>query len=89
MLAWEYTNGICGQGNYDKALRWMETAAEKNNERAQFALGMMYKQGQGVAKNETKANYWLKKASEKRKLQDLERDYRVMSKRTANQKGYQ
>ena len=39
-------------------------AAEQGNAKAQFYLGVMYANGQGVRQDEKQAEYWYRKAAE-------------------------
>ena len=41
--------------DYSKAREWYEKAAKKENSGAQCNLGVMYKKGQGVKQNYSKA----------------------------------
>ena len=54
------------EGNYAKAARWYERAANLGHLESQFRFGWFYTQGddRGVTKDLTKAKYWFKKASE-------------------------
>jgi hypothetical protein len=44
--------------------KWHQKAAERGNANAQFVLGMMYRDGRGVLKDDVKAMQWIKKAAE-------------------------
>ena len=48
----------------DQKLLDLTTKAEQGDVAAQMALGLMYLEGRGVPKDESKANYWLEKAAE-------------------------
>lgn len=48
--------------NYKKALELFEKAADKKDTYAQYYLGVMYKNGQGVDKNDNKAKEYFKKS---------------------------
>lgn len=50
--------------NYEKAISFLESAANHNNCVAQFWLGMMYYSGIGVQQNLQTANTWLQKSAE-------------------------
>lgn len=50
--------------NYTEALPWLVNAAENGNHKAQFMLGVMYREGAGVDKDNDKANYWFSKAAQ-------------------------
>ncbi len=46
------------------AAKWYGKAAEQGNPMAQFSLGHMYENGQGVPQNDEDAVYWYKKSAE-------------------------
>jgi len=50
-------------GNYEQALRLWLPLAEKDNDKAQYNLGILYNKGLGVEKNEKTAFIWYKRAS--------------------------
>ena len=50
--------------NFSKAVEWFRKAAEKNDARAQFFLGLCYQNGEGVRKNDAEAVNWYRKAAE-------------------------
>ena len=50
--------------NYKKAIEWYEKAAEQGDAEAQYNLGVMYENGQGVDVNYKKAIEWYEKAAE-------------------------
>jgi len=45
------------------AFRWFELAAQQNHAEAQFSLGVMYRSGQGVPVDKSKAYTWFNLAS--------------------------
>lgn len=51
-------------GNYTEAFRVFHGLADMNDEWSQFYLGLMYEDGQGVAKNEPEAAKWYRQAAE-------------------------
>ena len=51
-------------GYYQKALNRIKPLAEQGYPDAQFSLGKMYSNGNGVPKNDTKALKWFRKAAE-------------------------
>ena len=61
--------GYCyyGSGGVTKddaaAASWMRKSAEQGNDRAQFSLSTMYKEGVGVPKDKAKQIEWLEKAA--------------------------
>ena len=52
------------QGDYAAALREFRTVAEQGNASAQFALGFMYRNGQGTPEDHRRAAFWYRKAAE-------------------------
>ena len=52
------------KGDYATALRLLTPLAEQGNADAQYKLGGMYEQGQGVTKDEAEAVKWYRKAAE-------------------------
>jgi TPR repeat protein len=52
------------KGDYATALGKFQPLAEKGNAQAQFDLGVMYRQGQGVAQSDAEAVAWWTKAAE-------------------------
>ncbi|MCH9741927.1 MAG: sel1 repeat family protein [Proteobacteria bacterium] len=52
------------KGNYSKAFKLFKPLAEKQDDSAQCALGVMYDKGQGVTKDEKQALYWYRLAAE-------------------------
>lgn len=51
-------------GEYAKALRLVESEAERGVPEAQYTLGRMYAQGQGVERDAAEAAKWYRKAAE-------------------------
>ena len=50
-----YASGKGAWQDYDEALRWFRKAAEQGSPEGQYNLGLMYRQGLGVQKNEREA----------------------------------
>jgi TPR repeat protein len=50
--------------DYNEALKWHRMAADQGNADAQYNLGTMYSEGNGVAKNALEAGRWYRKAAE-------------------------
>ncbi len=46
-----------------QAVQWYRKAAEQGFARAQFNLGVMYRKGQGVTKNDVRAYVWFSAAA--------------------------
>jgi uncharacterized protein len=61
-----YQKGIdaFAQGNFAEALKNLQPIAEKGNADAQFRLGLMYREGKGVAQDDKQGVSWLSKAAE-------------------------
>ena len=53
-----YRQGLGGPQDYEEALRWFRRAAEQGNGGAQNHLGLMYFEGEGIAKDEIEAYKW-------------------------------
>jgi hypothetical protein len=52
------------QKRYGEALPHLQAAAQQGHPRAQFRLGWMYGQGEGVEKDEAQSAYWYEKAAQ-------------------------
>jgi TPR repeat protein len=52
-----------GEPDYGAAAQWYRKAADQNHPLAQFNLGILYAQGQGVPQDKTAALGWLLKAA--------------------------
>ena len=50
---------------YEEAFNLYKRVAEKGDARGMYMLGVMYKTGQGVAKNETEAKRWYQQSADK------------------------
>lgn len=61
-----YQEGIdaYAQGNFAVALEKLKPVAEHGNAQAQFNLGLMYREGNGVSQDSKEATAWLSKAAE-------------------------
>ena len=53
----------CKEGNYEEALNYYSKAAELGNARAHYYYSILYREGQGVEKDEKKEVYHLEEAS--------------------------
>jgi len=64
--AGDYQEGVdaYAKGNYAVALEKFKPLAEGGKAEAQFNLGVMYRQGQGVAQDDKQAVEWWSKAAE-------------------------
>lgn len=51
------------EGRYEQAIQLLTPLADQSNSQAQFRLGMMHYQGQGVPEDEKLAVYWLRKSA--------------------------
>ena len=62
----DYNKGVVTSkaGNYDEAVKWFRLAAEQGSVIAQFNLGSMYSNGQGVPQDYTEALKWFSIAAE-------------------------
>jgi uncharacterized protein len=62
--AMEQANAAYGRADYAEALRWARVAAEQGNADAQYNLGLMYANGQGVQENHAEAVRWFRLAAD-------------------------
>ena len=53
-----YDLGLFVQRDYAEAVKWLLKAAEQNDGRAQYNLGVMYANGLGVEKDYVQAYAW-------------------------------
>lgn len=70
-IADDYEDGVAayGKSDYATAISRFTDAAEQGNDRAQYALGAMYHEGEGVPKNHEAAAYWYTKAAQRGNIQ--------------------
>ena len=59
-----YAKGEGFPQNYDEALKWYRSAAEKEFAEAQYNLGVLYETGLSVTRDEAEAAKWHRKAAE-------------------------
>jgi TPR repeat protein len=52
------------RSDYAEAAQWYLKAAEQNHALAQFHLGIMYLKGQGVPRDQTLSQMWMRRAAE-------------------------
>jgi TPR repeat protein len=60
---WEDGMASYNRGDYAPAIRLFRPLAEQGNAKAQSALGVMYRRGQGVARNSVRAFLWFSRAA--------------------------
>jgi TPR repeat protein len=60
---WEDGMVAYNRGDYVPAIQIFRPLAQKGNAKAQSVLGVMYRRGQGVARNSTHAFIWLSRAA--------------------------
>jgi TPR repeat protein len=60
---WEDGMAAYNRGDYVPAIRLFRPLAEKGNPKAQGVLGVMYRRGQGVARNSAHAFVWFSLAA--------------------------
>ena len=64
-VGYYHYNGLGGATqDYEEAFKWLTKAANRYHSGAQYYVGYMYKEGQGVGKNKAKALEWFMKAVE-------------------------
>jgi len=52
------------QEDFAEAARWFREAAEQGNVNSQYALGWLYRSGEGVPQDNLQAKFWWEKAAE-------------------------
>jgi TPR repeat protein len=60
---WEDGMASYNRGDYAPAIRLFRPLAEQGNAKAQSALGVMYRRGQGVARSSVRAFLWFSRAA--------------------------
>jgi TPR repeat protein len=60
---WEDGMAAYNRGDYVPAMQLVRPLAQGGNAKAQALLGMMYRRGEGVAKNSARAFMWLSRAA--------------------------
>jgi TPR repeat protein len=60
---WEDGMAAYNRGDYVPAIRLFRPLAEQGNPKAQNVLGVMYRRGQGVARNSVRAFLWFNRAA--------------------------
>ena len=62
--------GECTERNMDLAIEWFTKAARQGLSGSMVTLGMIYDSGDGVEKDEEKAQQWYQRAEEQQKLDE-------------------
>jgi TPR repeat protein len=62
---WEDGMAAYNRGDYVPAIRVFRTLAEQGNAKAQNALGVMFRKGEGVPKNSARAHMWFSFAAKR------------------------
>jgi TPR repeat protein len=77
MFAAILSKGLYGEKQDDvAAANWLRRSARQGNSEAQYALGLVYAEGRGVAKDQQQSLYWMNEAARngsKRAMEDLAR----------------
>jgi TPR repeat protein len=60
---WEDGMAAYNRGDYMPAIRLFRPLAEQGNPKAQSLLGVMYRKGEGVARNSARAFIWFRRAA--------------------------
>src|SRR5450759_1811685 len=60
---WEDGMAAYNRGDYVPAIRLFRPLAEQGNAKAQSLLGVMYRKGEGVARNSVRAFIWFSRAA--------------------------
>jgi len=77
---WEDGMAAYNRGDYLPAIRLFRPLAEKGNPKAQSVIGVMYRKGEGVARNSARAFMWFSLAAKrgdakaKAELREVSRD---------------
>ncbi len=62
---YDEAGSVCVQGNYQQDLQnLMQLATKQNDAKAQYKLGCMYANGQGVKHDDSEAIHWFRLAAE-------------------------
>ena len=61
---WLYTDGKGIPQDSEKAVFWLEKAANQGDAQHQYWLGKRYADGKGIPQNSAKAVYWIRKAAD-------------------------
>ncbi len=61
---WDEATSAYKKGDYKKAYKQLKSFAEHGDARAQYNLGVMYANGQGVLQDYTEASKWYRKAAD-------------------------
>ena len=62
---WEDGMAAYNRGDYVPAIRLFRPLAEKGNPKAQSVIGVMYRKGEGVARNSARAFMWFSLAAKR------------------------
>ena len=62
---WEDGMAAYNRGDYAPAIRLFRPLAEQGNPKAQNVLGVMFRKGEGVAKNPARAHMWFSFAAKR------------------------
>src|SRR6516164_9512688 len=82
---WEDGMAAYNRGDYVPAIRLFRPLAAAGNARAQSVLGVMYREGQGVAKSVPRGSAWLLRGATRRRKRNC-RTFRVPCRRTSFRK---
>lgn len=63
LIQHELGNHYMSMGDYKNAMAWFTQAANQGFARSQNEIGLLYKNGEGVAKNPKQAIFWFEKAA--------------------------
>ena len=63
-VAYDYSDGIGVELDYEESVKWYRKAAELGNAYAMYKLGECYYEGEGVEKDKEEAVKWYRKAAE-------------------------
>ena len=61
---WDEADAALERGDYETAVREYRTLAETGDAEAQFNLGLMYRVGEGIPRDDHEAARWFRRAAE-------------------------
>ncbi|MCU0934422.1 MAG: hypothetical protein MUE86_08375 [Thiobacillaceae bacterium] len=65
-------------GDYDKAAREFKVLAERGDREAQYMLGLLHEEGQGVERDDLLAAYWYARSADQLGEQEIQRNLKAM-----------
>ena len=75
-----YEHGEGVEHSYERAIEYYEQAAHLGDAKAQFNLGLLYANGQGVTKDELKAKEWWTASAEQQGDEKAIKNLKILEK---------